>query len=60
MVSLVSDYDEALDVIHTIRADSGQQVKGDGQLSKQGMVSPSSYYSEVLIAMHTIKGIVPN
>ena len=54
MVSLVSDYDEALDVIHTIRADSGQQAEGDGQLSKQGMVSPSSYYSEVLIAMHTI------
>ena len=28
MVSLDSDYDEALDVIHTIGADSGQQAEG--------------------------------
>ena len=54
MVSLDSDYDEALDAIHTIEPIVVNKWKVTEKLKKQGMVSPSSYYSEVLIAMHTI------
>ena len=55
MVSLDSVYDEALDAIHTIEPIVVNKWKVTEKLKKQGMVSPSSYYSEVLIAPYLQK-----